>query len=96
MVAVIIQMINMTRKGGRTLKPANLDPSQTESPDIFDASDTANPPPKKNRLYKFENIIKKVIHLKGERCPKVICPVHISIPKGQDWVYECHVLPRIT
>ena len=45
MVAVIIQMINMTTNGGKTLNSDNLSPSQTESPDTLDASDIAKPPP---------------------------------------------------
>jgi hypothetical protein len=45
MVAVIMQMINMTTNGGKELNPPNWSTSHLDSPEILDASDKAKPPP---------------------------------------------------
>lgn len=36
--------------GGRTLNPLNCPPIQAERPDIFDASESAKPPPSFNSI----------------------------------------------
>ena len=45
-VAVMIQITNMMTKGGRTCKPVNCCPIQSDNPEASVASDKANPPPK--------------------------------------------------
>jgi hypothetical protein len=94
MVAVIMQMINMTTNGGKELNPPNWSTSHLDSPEILDASDKAKPPPLNTNSIIEKRRKKEIFHLKGEQFPKVDCPVHISILKEQDLVYGPHSLER--
>lgn len=74
MVAVIMQMINMTTIGGKELNPPNWSTSHLDSPEILDASDKAKPPP-----LKTNSIIKKKNNKKKRNCS----PKRRTIPQGK-------------
>lgn len=69
-VAVIMHIINMMTNGGRTDKPVNCCPIQSDNPDSCVASDNANPPPIKN-IYQINRTLSLKLRLKW-------LPIHCS------------------